>query len=125
MKFTTHVILAPRLKDEWSYTSNPPLHLHCVNSDNFTAHGKFSFVLSCSSCFSVYQFPLCTSHFLFVSPIPSYQFYGISLQNYGPAFLNSETYSASEVEHLFSPNFSPMFSFQRNFLTLIYLPLLL
>jgi hypothetical protein len=30
VKLTTHLLLVPRSKNEWSYTSTPPVHLHCV-----------------------------------------------------------------------------------------------
>jgi hypothetical protein len=30
VKLTTHLHLAPRSKNEWSYTSTPPIHLHGV-----------------------------------------------------------------------------------------------
>jgi hypothetical protein len=42
VKLTTHLHLVPRSKNEWSYTSIPPVHLHNVvlglkkNRDNFT-----------------------------------------------------------------------------------------
>jgi hypothetical protein len=32
--------LSVEVKNEWSYTSPPPLQLHCVEKDNFTSEAK-------------------------------------------------------------------------------------
>jgi hypothetical protein len=99
VKFITYFCLVLRLKMTASTT---PLHLYTFMTwtvttlplyFTFSFSSQFFWLPSCCD-FSVYPFPFCLSHFLFISPIHSYPFYDISLQNYGPAFLNSETYSA-------------------------------
>jgi hypothetical protein len=64
-------------KNEWHYTSTPSLRLHDVDSDNFASHGNFSSYHHVATS----QFIRFLADRLFISAIPSYPFFDISLQN--------------------------------------------
>jgi hypothetical protein len=90
------------VKNEWRYTSTPPLRLHDIDGDIFTSHCNFflSFAVFLATAM---LWLLSLSGSLLSVPYSAnltYSFVPIlwlNLQNYRPTFLNSETYSVCEV----------------------------
>jgi hypothetical protein len=54
VKLTTHLHLVPRSKNEWSYTSTPPIHLYGVVL--FKAQGQLYLYLYYFTCFTILKY---------------------------------------------------------------------